>query len=437
VKPYDIKPYAVLLAFFLLAMLAGAAQAEETTIVVSAEGLADPQADTYKRDRGLMIEDLRKDARRQVVEKAVGTLVESSTLVENYELIEDRVMTRSAGLIKRVIEESDPWIGEDGFAHMLVKAEVYLGNVRDALESMSRESRIGLIKQRGNPRIAVSVVVRDALRNAPEERSDIAENILKEHIKAYGYRVWSEDGSTNAGSRVPSAADFRIQGKAKFQRIDLTLQASGLRVSKYKLTSWSVKCIDASTGEEIYFNNQIPRHKTWSSEDEALGDIGQLIGNEFSQDFFEQHLMVPTRIYQLQVAGLPDYDSAKLLEQEMIGLRSVLNVDLRNFDANGRSLMEVEFSGSNDNFSDLISSAVIKPLNAKAGADVFKLVALNGNSVELAYKGEMNGEELGQRFSTTPPASLVDASPQRIAQIVRSEEAAGKVESLRSLAWQR
>lgn len=165
--------------------------ANANTIVVSAEGLADPEADTYKRDRGLMIEDLRKDAKRQVIEKAIGTFVESSTLVENYQLIDERVMTRSAGLIKRVIKQSDPWIGEDGFAHMLIKAEVYLGDIRSALEGMSKDSRVSLIKQHGNPRVAVSILVRDAVRGAEEERSDIAENILKQHIKSYGYRVWS------------------------------------------------------------------------------------------------------------------------------------------------------------------------------------------------------------------------------------------------------
>ncbi len=172
----------------------GLAQAEGT-IIVTAEGLADPNADTYKRDQGLLIDALRQDARKQAVEKAVGTFVDSSTLVANYTLVQDKVMTRSQGLIKQVIKESPHWIGKDGFAHMLIKAEVHLGDLRTALQEMSRDNRVALIKEQGSPKISVAVIVRDAERSADNaaERSPIAENILKEHVSKFGYRVWSED----------------------------------------------------------------------------------------------------------------------------------------------------------------------------------------------------------------------------------------------------
>jgi serine/threonine-protein kinase len=101
--------------------------------VITAEGLADPNADAYARDKALMIEDLRREAKAQILEKAVGAYVETSTLVENYTLISDRVLSRSQGLIKRVIKESEPWIGEDGFAHMLMKAEVSVVPITEAL----------------------------------------------------------------------------------------------------------------------------------------------------------------------------------------------------------------------------------------------------------------------------------------------------------------
>jgi len=125
---------AVLLALFCVCPPVQAAPPPATeTLVVSAEGLADPGAEIYKSDKGLMLDALRQDAMRQCVEKAVGTMVESSSLVENFTLVQDRVLTHSKGLIKRVIKQSDPWLGEDGFMHLLVKAEVYLGQVKEAL----------------------------------------------------------------------------------------------------------------------------------------------------------------------------------------------------------------------------------------------------------------------------------------------------------------
>jgi len=405
----------------ILSPLPGRAQPE--SIVVSAEGLADPEAETYQRDKGLILDALREDARRQVVEKAVGTFVESSTLVENYELIHDRVLTRSKGLIKRIVKESDPWLGEDGFMHMLLKAEVYLTDVRDAVESMSRAERLNLIKERGNPRIAVSVSVRDAERgtNVPPERSAIAENVVKERISGFGYRVWSEREKGRGDE------DFEIHGEVKFMPRSVKLKASGLTLTRYVLTSWTVNCMASDTGEEIYFNTKVPKSKGWASEDEALEEIGRLIGQEFSREFFEDHLMRPSRIFQLQVAGLPDYDTGLLLKKELIGLRPVLNVDLRDFDADGRSVYEVEFSGKRGNFVRIVNDTVVKPLNLKLEADVFRLTAARGDSVELAFHAGDEAEDVARRFKEMPPASLAHAPLERLEQMELSEASMKKV----------
>lgn len=401
----------------------GPARAQIESMVVSAEGLADPNAEIYRQDKGLLLDALREDARRQVIEKAVGTFVESSTLVENYELIHDRVLTRSKGLIKRVVKESEPWIGEDGFMHILLKAEVYLTDVRDALENMSRAERVSLIKEYGNPRIAVSVSVRDAERDTrvPPERSSIAENLLKERIAGFGYRVWSEREEGH------EAADFTINGEVKFMPRSVTLKASGLKLTKYVLTSWTVKCVASNTGEEIYFNSKIPKGKGWASEDEALQDIGRLIGEEFTQEFFENHLMRPASIFHLHVNGLPDYDMGILLRKELIGLRPVLNVDLRDFDANGISVYEVEFSGRRGNFVQVVNDTVVKPLNRKLKAKVFRLTSARGEVVELAFNAQDDVEGVVQRFKDAPPASLSDAPMGRLENLGLAEAAMKKV----------
>lgn len=395
----------------------------ETTIIVSAEGLADPNAEIYQRDRGLLIDALREDARRQVIEKAVGTFVESSTLVENYELIHDRVLTRSKGLIKRVIKESDPWLGEDGFMHILLQAEVYLTNVRDAVETMSRAERVNLIREHGNPRITVSITVRDAERGTavPPERSSIAENLLKEKIAGFGYRVWSEQevGDGNA--------DFAIHGEVRFMPRSVTLQASGLRITKYVLTSWTVKCVASDTGEEIYFNSKIPKGKGWPTEEEALRDIGRLVGEEFSREFFENHLLRSTSLLELRVSGLPDYDTGVLLRRELIGLRPVLNVDLRDFDTAGQSVYEVQFAGRRGNFAQIVNEAVVGPLNRKLQARVFHLTSARGDVVELAFQAEEGVEDVVRRFKEAPPASLSDAPMGRLDTLALDDATMKKV----------
>lgn len=426
------------------------------TIVVSAEGLVDPNSDTYARDKGLMVDDLREDARRQVVEKAVGCYVESSTLTENYQLISDKVLTRSKGLIKQVIKESQPWVGKDGLGHMLMKAEVYVSQVQDALEQMSRSERINLLREHGDPRISVAITIRDADRATQVEpvRSPVAENVLKEKIKNFGYRVWSEDTSeklkaelaersarANQDAVAVSASqvkmsDFTILGEAKFKTLAVKLAASGLTIKKYALTSWSVKCIDNSTGEEIYFNNKIPQRQSWPDEDVAIQDIGNMIGSEFSREFFEEHLQQPTQTYQLQVVGLPSYDIGEMFKKEFIGLRSVINVEFRSFDESGLSTYEVVFSGKRNNFNQFVNSGIVKPLNRKVGADCFKLASAQGNVVRINYQASpsLSQQALVTRMEDMPPASLAEASPFRIRDIVKTEEAQRRIEQINPAA---
>ncbi|WP_243439947.1 hypothetical protein [Fundidesulfovibrio soli] len=390
------------------------------TVTVTAEGLADPNADTYKRDKGLLLDDLRADARRQVIEKAVGSYMETSTLMQNYTLVHDKVLSRSKGIIKRVVKESQPWVGEDGFAHLMMTAEVYTGELKDTLSEMGRQERVSLIKDAGNPRIAVAINIRDAERGVDikPERSEVAENILKERIKGFGYRVWS---TGQAGQ-----SDFTISGEAKFKTVSAKLAASGLTLTKYVLTSWSVKCVDNHTGEEIYFNNKVPQKQSWPDEDQAIKEIGQLIGGEFSKEFFEEHLQAPAKTYQVKVLGLPSYDTAQLLRKEFIGLRPVLGVELRDFDRSGASLFEIEFAGAGGNFNQFMQSAILAPLNKKMGEEAFTLESASGGAVTVAYKNA-RGVNIDERLRTAPPAGLNQAAPQRLREVVQTEETRTKL----------
>ncbi len=405
------------------------------TLIVTAEGLADPNSEVYKKDKGLMIDDLRRDAQRQAIEKAVGVYVESTTLVENYLLIEDKVLSKSKGLIKQILEQTTPRLGEDGLMHMQIKAEVFISEVKTALQSLSRENRLSLIKEHGNPTISVAVVVRDAKRSSEDipENSSIADNILKEHFVNFGYRVWSEAytkllqqdaGASQSNRRV---ADFSVIGEAKFKQTSITLKASGLQVTKHVLTSWTVKCINNHTGEEIYFNNKVPKNKAWADEDQALEDIGKLIGEEFSKDFFESQLLKPSRRYQIQLTGLPDYDTALLFKDEFVGLRNILNAELINFETNGLSQFEVECTSSSGSFAQVINSTILKPLNAKLEGPRLKLMSQHGNVVRIAIDADFQPGQIQKSLQNTPPASLATASPERINKLTQDKDLRSKI----------
>ena len=432
------------------AMIVRAQNEDLPTMTVTAEGIVDPEADTYRRDKGLLIDALREDARRQAVEKAVGTMVESRTLVQNYVLLQDRVFTRTRGLIKRVVKESEPWMGGDGFMHMLIRAEVYIGSIRDTLREMTRAERIGLIKEYGNVTISVAVMVRNAERGPDvfPERSSVAENILKERMSRFGYRVWSEDVAkqlkvetmqraaidnaveTSVSVAHQKAANFSVVGEAKFKKINVDFKEANMIITKYVLTSLTVKCVDNNTGEEIYFNNKIPRNRSWADEDRAIEDIGTIIAEEFSRDFFENYLMSPSRVCQVQVFGLPNFDAGVLLKREMVGLRPVLNVDFRNYDANGLSSFEIEFAGQRNQLLDILNNTILKPLNRKLGEEAFSLTSAQGDVIRIAFQSNTRWDEMLTRFENRPPASLVDAPPERIKAVATNPTTMTRVAEL-------
>jgi serine/threonine-protein kinase len=434
----------------ILPPFVSACRAAAETVIVSAEGLADPNADAFKRDKAILYDALLDDAQKQAIEKVVGIYVDSRSLVENYSLIEDNVLTQTRGFIKEILQKSDPWLGEDGFMHILIKAEVYTSKAENALREMSRVQRIKLIREAGNPRIAVAITVRDSKRDSftEPERSPIAENILKEHIAAFGYRVWSEEVARErnladaekslisgqadqaAHQALRRTSDFAIRGEVKFTPINLKLKTSGIEINKFSITSWTVKCLDSATGEELYFNNKIPSRRSWNTEDEALQSIGELIGEEFSREFFEQQLLQRSKIYQLEVQGLPVYDAAILFKKELIGLRPVLNVDLRSFDDLGGALYEVEFSGRELDFSEFLNSGVLTPLNYKFGKRVFSLVSVQNLQIKVLFQGFDRPAEIITLFKEKPPSSLASATPIRLNQIAATRGALKKVEEI-------
>ncbi len=263
------------------------------SLTITAVGLVDPSDPRYQGDKSLMQADLRADTKSQLVEKAVGLLVDTGSIAKHYDLLKTRLLSKSGDYITTVVRESPPELGKDGLMSMTTEAVVNVKAVQKSLNQMTRDERVDFIRASGDPKISVAVSVRDADQpDAPAQPSPVAENILKERIKAFGFRTWSEGG---AGPN-DKGADFAVLGEAKIKKLSLQLQASGVTVTKYALTSWTVKCVDRETGEEIYYNTTLPQGiGSFATEEEALKAIGAKIADEFSREFFLQHANVTSQ----------------------------------------------------------------------------------------------------------------------------------------------
>ena len=394
---------------------------EPGKVVIAAAGWADPSDPRYAGDASKWQADLRADARGQLIDKALGLIADRKSLATHYDAVSARLAPRSQEFIRTVVRESEPVIGKDGLATMTTEAVVNVRAVQKSLNEMTATERIELIRANGDPRISIAIVARDADRpDAPPQRSAVAENLLKERIKSFGFRTWSDD-APDAGK----AADFAVTGEARIRRLSTRLEASGIVVTKFALTSWTIKAVDRASGEEIYHNTTLPAGPgTWATEEEALKAIGSRIADAFSRDFFLKHVSPTTRRVAMVVEGLADTRAADLVARELVGLPAVIAARSRPGAAS--RTWDLELAGSGP-AADLVTNGVLAPLNAKLGRACFGAGAATGDEVHVRFDASCASGEALLRLETWPPAGLYGAPPGRQKAVIKSPETLRKL----------
>jgi serine/threonine-protein kinase len=348
-----------------------------------------------------------EDARRQLIEKAAALYVEPSSLVRNYGVVTSRVLARSDAYIRTVLDESSATPMKSGLVSSSLRATVDVREVQKSLNQMSRDERVQLIRNNGDPRIAVSILLQRAEGGDPE-RSEVAENVVKARIRSFGFSVFDPDIAKDG-------VDFYVEGTASLKKLSARLPASGLTVEKFALTSFTVKAINAGTGEEVYTSTEIPRATSWASEELALEEIGRLVGESFSKTFFLDNFGFTSRRLRMELQGLPT-GAAPALLSEIQAVVPVLNAVLA-ADDGPNVVLDLELSGGITDPAELVQAAILRPLNRKLGHSCFAVGPSAGGNLAVAFAAECRAPEILVRFETRPPAALLDAARERLDEV--------------------
>ena len=435
------------LSISLLGSTLSAAQLKPPVIVVSAEGLSDPN---YYKDKAMAYDEALRDAKRQAIEKAVGCFVSTETLVENYTLIHDRIISQSRGVIKRVLKVVNGGVQPDGFYHVWIKAEVYAAPLRNALRTLSRSERMAMIKERGNPTFSVGLYIESPDTWGRKIPCEVCNREIQNRLKHFGYKVISEEeaerqkkerikfmmaqGLTReiASQIVKKPSDISINGLIRLRKSPKIKLESGLEVQTTILTAWSLEAIDNHTSEIIFAENfRPPRGVIYNDEDEAIMDVGSKVGNIFSKDIFKDYILKPTHDVILTFVGIPDRNLAKLMKKELLGIRSVLNVTFREFLANGETVFEVEFAGSREQLTDILDGVVLAAFNKKYGRGTFSIEEEHGDVVRIIVN---NPDAITrEKLEEDVPTQLVAATPTRVKEVVKSTELTKKYKDVLNL----
>jgi len=396
---------------------APAATLDPGVAIISAIGLADPGDPRLANDRNALTQAMRDDARRQILEKAVALFVDPKSVNAHYDVLQARLLDRSGDFIQAVLEEGPAQLGKDGLMSGEVRAAVRVRQVQKSLNQMSQDERVEFIRNNGDPKIAVTVssLWPDGDPTAPPLRSQLAENTLKQHIQGFGFRTWNDEAGTGQN------ADFAIDGEVRFKRLSVRLAASGLVIDKVVLTSWTVRCTDRKSGEEVYLNTEVPEGTSWTSEEKALADIGKRVGEQFSREFFLSHFHFTARKVALQLTGLPGEEVAGSLLREIASLRAVLATEVKSLGSE-RAEFVVDMSGGLADAGQNVQAGILMPLSRKLGRNCLSVASSTPDAVTLSFDPACAAPDMVAKLQTLPPAGLMEASPSRREAVVHSPE---------------
>ncbi len=239
------------------------ASGQSQTEVVEAEGVAgilQGNAD-IARDNAIV------DAQRKAVEQAVGVLMSSESIVENYELLSDRILTRSSGYIKtyQILDEHKD--GND--FRVKIRATIGLGELENDIEAIQH-----LIRQKGNPRMMFLVQEEiTGLRTIGVASSDMsqAEIVLVQAFLNEGFEV--VDSATITRNIDRDQALKALEGD--------TTAASALGQQYGADVVITIKA-GASSGKEI-LNTSMKSHQAAVNGKVIRADTGAIIGTAAKQ----------------------------------------------------------------------------------------------------------------------------------------------------------
>src|SRR5438105_326558 len=173
------KSFCFLTLLFLFAVFVHAQDSTEVTV----EGVANIGAGT---DAAAAHDKAVEDALRRAVEQAVGTMVQSETATQNYQLLTDKIYSQSAGYVKsyKIVSENH----DGNLLRVKVDAQVSSGDLSNDLAS------IGMLQRRMKfPRVMVMIAEQNVLNsnswNSYATSNSQAESTIAAKLKEKGFNV--------------------------------------------------------------------------------------------------------------------------------------------------------------------------------------------------------------------------------------------------------
>ena len=342
--------YQIVLVVFLLSLLPQNAVGQSSTI--ESQGVAAIVQGNLDISRDKAIED----ALRNAVEQATGSFIENETLVENYQLLSDKIYSQSRGYVQsyEVIDEK----AEEGLYRVTIQATVANGELKNDLRALNI-----LMRQVRKPRV---MVLFEEILSQDVNSGRLAEDAVSKVLLERGFKLvdadvvrrnLGRDGVRGllAGDETVAAvigdkygAEMLLIGTAQATTNEVTI--GDIRINSNQAVV-SAKLVRADTGEvKVSETRQAakPHVNSLTGKQMAIAEASEYLANDMIDrmiDIFQEQVYNIANV-NLTIHGLQGY--AQL--QEVIQLisdnvRGIKEIYQRNYTM-GTADLEVELTGS-------------------------------------------------------------------------------------------
>lgn len=345
-------------------------------------------------------DDAVEDALRKGIEQVLGTLVESETLVENFQLIEDNIMTKTQGYVQtyEIVQEKKR---SEQMYEVTVRAVLKVANIQDDLDGIAT-----LMKRKNTPRMMVMIQEQN-IGETPgmhyfETDINTAETAIMDWFMAKGFRfvdpnvvrqnldqqtasaILSGNSQQAASLGKNLGAEVVLTGKAVAKATETV--AFGAKIRSQQATV-AVRAIRTDTGDIIATGSDQGKHP---HIDDMTG--GVIAIKQASEKVSEQLMSKILDRWQsdiasgstivLHVRGLQDYMHLNKFKNSLkYYVRGLQSTTQRSF-SDGYAVLEVVMKGNADDLAQRISGKDIEGMQAKVTG-----MTQNSVSIQLTSTG--------------------------------------------------
>ena len=331
--------------------------------------------------------DALLQAKRNAVEKGIGTLLISHTEIQNFELQKDVILSKTVGSVKRYTLLQEKQAG-DGSFFVEINAVVSMSGIKAdlaalkiLLESMDKPRMMVLIREDGGKTAENAII--NYLKEKEFDLVDAAA-VAAQMKKGDDFISRAVNGDAAAAAQIGSenGAEYVIVGSVnKSLKETKLLSDSGMISGQAGISAKVVNCSNgrvvasnSASGAAYHVSEKVAMANAAAAAAERLMDrkLFETIVATF-QDMVNNGILL-----DILVKNVPDFKTQKAVRKLLADLPNVVSVTKNSF-GNGRLQLSVQFKGNADTFSESVDGT-------SAGDKILSVTDIAANRVVVVME---------------------------------------------------